>query len=132
MDGQLFTDIWVNVKVSSLQILSNALQIWVSGSFWPWTLAPKWGSNLYDFFKFNFIFYLFTLHLAHCPTPGHRLSQFPNLPSSSPLSRLGSPGYPPTLALQASVRQAASSLTETRQGSPARRIYLTDRQQLLG
>jgi hypothetical protein len=41
----------------------------------------------------------------------------------------GPPVYSPTLAHQVSVRLGASSPTEARQGSPARRTYPTDRQQ---
>jgi hypothetical protein len=81
------------------------------------------------------IIYLFTLHPAHCPTPGHPSHYpfpIPHPPLPSPLSRWGLPGYPLTLAHLDSVRLSTSSPTEARQGSSARRTYPIYRQQLLG
>jgi hypothetical protein len=79
-------------------------------------------------FFFTNIFYLFTLHPAHCtisrsPTPTI-LS-----PSAFPFS---SEWVPPTpgIPLQVFARLAASSPTEARQGSPTNRTHPTYRQQL--
>jgi hypothetical protein len=83
-------------------------------------------ARLKDFFN------LFTLHPAHCPAPSHPLPQFfPYLPFPCPLSWSVPPHIPSPWHIK-SERLGASSPTEARQGSRARRTYPADRQQLLG
>ena len=93
---------------------------------------------IFYYYYFKFILILFTCSLyipLIAPPPGHPLPQsFPRSPSPLPFFFLwvcgASPGSPPILALQVSVSLVASFLTESRQGSPARRPYPMYRQQL--
>ena len=76
------------------------------------------------------------IHFTSCslPTlPSHPFPQF-LLPSPFPSPSRGwePPGYLSILAHQVSTGLDTSSFTEARQGSPARRTYPTDRQQLWG
>jgi hypothetical protein len=86
-------------------------------------------SNIYSFI------HSFTLYPAHCPPPGHPLWQsFPHVPPLLLWVCAPPPAPPdlPTLTQQVSARLDTSFPTEARKGSPARRIYPTYRQQLLG
>jgi len=72
------------------------------------------------------------IHFTSCslPPPIHPLPQsFPPTPYLPPFSSEQGAGQ---LAHQVSMKQGASSPTEARQGSPARRTYPTYKQQLLG
>jgi hypothetical protein len=97
-------------------------------------LTQVWDDSFF-FLLFNLI--LFFAYSRYIPltapfpvTTSHNLSP---IPLSFFFECVGPPGYPSlTLALQVSVRIGASSPTEARQGSPARRTYLTDRQQFWG
>jgi hypothetical protein len=82
------------------------------------------------------MFYRFILHPIHWPlllVPSH--NPFPIPPPLLLWADENPPGYPPpthpTLTLQVSTRLRASSPTEARQLSPARRTYPIYRQQIL-
>jgi F0F1-type ATP synthase membrane subunit a len=79
------------------------------------------------FFVFCFVLFCFVFFMSHpLSTPSHPFHNPFSLPTSlSPLNGT------PTLALQVSVELGATSITENRQGNPARKTYPTDRQQLL-
>jgi hypothetical protein len=82
--------------------------------------------TLHFFFFFSYSLYILLTVLSQAPLP----TIFPLLPLPSSLSAWGSPGYPPTLALQVSARLSASSPIEP--DKAAGRIYPIYRQQLLG
>ena len=89
-------------------------------------------------FFFNLMIFSFTYSLYnlftvpfHSPPP-KLLSPSFFLFSAEQIQNPRIPWYQPTMALQVSLRLCASSSTEARQGSPARRTYSMYRQQLLG
>jgi hypothetical protein len=88
---------------------------------------------LHVFFLSPFFFIIHLLiHFTSYSVPFSSHNSFPQTPPLS-FEHVGTPWvFFPTLAHQVSVRLGTSSPIEARQGSPARRTYLTYRQQLLG